>query len=88
MRADKRFLFVSYAKEDLDRVRPLVDAVRQELAFRVLPIELWIDISDLRPGEQWNIAIGEALEASVGFLFFVSPRSLRSDWVRRELAGC
>jgi len=85
MTGDKRYLFVSYAREDVDRVRPLVDAVRKELEFRALPVELWMDLSNLRPGEQWNVAITEALEASIGFLFFVSPRSLRSDWVRGEV---
>lgn len=85
MPVHKRYLFVSYAREDVERVRPLVEAVRQEFEFRALPVELWMDVSNLRPGEQWNVAIGEALEASIGFLFFVSPRSLHSDWVRREL---
>jgi TIR domain/Predicted nucleotide-binding protein containing TIR-like domain len=85
MPANNRYLFVSYAREDLERVRPLVDAVREELAFRALPVDVWMDISNLRPGEEWNAAIAEALEASIGFLFFLSPRSLRSAWVRREV---
>ena len=82
---DKQYLFVSYAREDLDRVRPLVDAVRSELEFRALPVDLWMDISNLQPGQQWDVAIAEALGSSIGFLFFVSPRSMRSEWVRREL---
>jgi predicted nucleotide-binding protein len=85
MPVDKRFLFVSYAREDVDRVHPLVDAITEELAFRGLPVELLMDTANLKPGEQWNVAITEALEASIGFVFFVSPRSLRSNWVRREL---
>jgi hypothetical protein len=44
-----------------------------------------MDIADLKPGEQWNTAISEALQAAIGFLFFLSPRSLNSDWVRREV---
>jgi predicted nucleotide-binding protein len=85
MVADKRYLFVSYARPDLDRVRPLVDAVKEELDFRAIPVDVWMDISHLNPGEAWNVVIREALEASIGFLFFVSPRSMQSDWVRREL---
>ncbi len=85
MATDNRYLFVSYAREDLDRVLPLVDAIKSELAFRALPVDLWMDVSNLRPGEQWNDTIAEALESSIGFLFFLSPRSLRSEWVRREL---
>src|SRR2546423_1605680 len=80
-----QYLFVSYAREDLPRVLPLVEAVRQEFEFRGLRLDVWMDISNLVPGEQWNFAISQALEASVGFLFFLSPRSIRSDWVRREI---
>lgn len=78
-------LFVSYARADQERVVPLVDAVRKELEFRALPIQVWMDLSDLQPGENWNSAISDALESSVGFLFFVSPRSLQSDFIRHEL---
>lgn len=85
MPAGNKYLFVSYARDDLERVRPLVDAVREELAFRSLPVLVWMDIADLKPGEQWNTAISEALQAAIGFLFFLSPRSLNSDWVRREV---
>jgi predicted nucleotide-binding protein len=85
MAAKQRYLFVSYAREDLDRIESLIDALKSELEFRALPIEIWRDISNLRPGEQWNETIMRALESSVGFLFLVSPRSLKSDWVRREL---
>jgi ATP-dependent Clp protease adaptor protein ClpS len=85
MPVKNRYLFVSYARDDLERVRPLVDAVREELALRSLPVGVWMDIANLKPGEQWNAAISEALNAAVGFLFFLSPRSLSSDWVRREV---
>jgi TIR domain len=85
MPVKNRYLFVSYARDDLERVRPLVDAVREELALRSLPVSVWMDIANLKPGEQWNAAISEALKAAVGFLFFLSPRSISSDWVRREV---
>jgi predicted nucleotide-binding protein len=85
MLGNNRYLFVSYAREDIERVRPLVEAVRTELASRALPVDVWMDVTDLNPGQQWDIAISEALQASVGFLFFLSPGSLRSEWVRREM---
>ncbi len=81
----QQYLFISYARGDHDRVLPLVEAVRKELEFRALPIQVWMDVSNLQPGESWNAAITAALESSVGGLFFVSPRSLQSEWVRREL---
>jgi predicted nucleotide-binding protein len=83
--AKHQYLFVSYHHGDQDRVLPVVNAVRKELEFRAVPIEVWMDVSNLQPGESWDSAISDALESSVGFLFFVSPRSLQSEWIRREL---
>jgi predicted nucleotide-binding protein len=80
------FLFVSYARDDADRVRPLLDAVQRELTARRLPVRLWVDTEELKPGQMWDVEIARALESSVGLLFFVSERSSRSQWVQRELA--
>jgi predicted nucleotide-binding protein len=46
-----------------------------------------MDVSSLQPGELWNEAIAHALESSIGFLFFLSPRSIRSELVSREIAA-
>jgi len=86
MAAQRSYLFVSYSREDLDRVRPVIEATRRELAALGLPVELWVDLASLKPGEVWDVAIADALRSSVGLLFFVSQRSLRSEWVLRELA--
>ena len=85
MPAEKPFLFVSYARSDFDRVRPVVDAIRKRLQSSALPADLWMDVSHLKPGEQWDIAITDALQGSIGFLFFLSSHSITSDWVRREV---
>lgn len=86
MTPEKSYIFVSYAKEDLERVRPIIKEVTNELERRAIPVELWMDMSRLQPGEHWQSAIEEALQSSIGFLFFISPGSLESDWVRRELS--
>src|SRR5689334_13059236 len=82
---DKPHLFVSYSRDDFQKVRSVVDAVSDELKARDLPVDVWMDLANLSPGEQWDLAITDALKSSIGFLFFVSPRSIGSDWVRREL---
>ena len=78
MPAQRSYLFVSYGKQDLDRIRPLLDAVRRELEVRSLPVELWVDIINLQPGQQWAHVIGEALQLSIGALSFVSHNSLNT----------
>ena len=85
MSTDISHLFISYSREDINRVRPVVDALKSELKFRALPIDLWMDTSNLVPGEKWDLAIADALRTSIGFIFFLSPRSLRSRWVEHEL---
>ena len=81
----EQYLFISYARVDQHFVMPVVDAVQRELECRAVPIKIWMDVSKLQPGENWNYALTDALNSSVGFLFFVSPSSFRSEWVRREL---
>jgi predicted nucleotide-binding protein len=85
MPGEKRYVFVSYSRHDVERVRPLVEAVKREIEKRGLPVELWMDVSHLHPGERWDASIADALQSSIGFLFFVSPHSMESGWVRREI---
>ncbi len=85
MTIQKSNLFISYARSDHDLVASVVEAIEKEIKARDVPIKLWMDVSNLQPGENWNSVLVDALEASVGFLFFVSPRSLKSDWIRHEL---
>lgn len=81
----EQYLFISYARPDLDRVLPVVDAVRRLLEVRAVPIKLWMDVSNIQPGESWDSAFTDALNSTIGFLFFVSPRALQSELIRQEL---
>jgi predicted nucleotide-binding protein len=80
-------MFVSYAREDAERVLPIVEAVNNEFRLRALDVELWVDVNNLKPGELWDAQISSVLQNSIGLLVFVSPRSMRSDWVGRELTS-
>jgi predicted nucleotide-binding protein len=86
MPAKEQYLFVSYAREDRDHILPLVERIRDELRSRALPIELWMDVTSLQPGEQWVNAIHQALQSSIGFLFFASSKSLNSESRLHELS--
>jgi predicted nucleotide-binding protein len=82
---ERRYLFVSYAREDAKAVIPLVDAVREEYRLRGLDVEIWMDVESLRPGQSWEAEITRALQDSIGFLVFVSPAAMKSTWVSREI---
>ena len=81
----KRYMFVSYAKPDAERVQPVVEALTTEYRHRGLDVEVWVDFTHLAPGEHWDLEIEKALQDSIGMLVFVSPSSMASDWVSREL---
>jgi len=82
---DLKYLFVSYAREDAPAVNFISHKVNDEFRLRSLSVEVWIDQEYLRPGQRWEVEISRALEDSIGILVFVSPRSIKSDWIRREL---
>ena len=79
-------IFVSYARQDWDRVRPLLDAIAEDPRMREHRATLWVDQNDLRPGASWDVQLKQALESSIGLLVFLSERSMQSDWLRQELA--
>jgi len=69
-------IFISYAHEDQERVRPIV----QELEKR------WSVFWDRKipPGKTWENSIGKALEESPCVLVVWSHSSVQSDWVKEE----
>jgi predicted nucleotide-binding protein len=83
----KRYLFVSYARNDTKMVLPVVEAVRQEYRDRALDIDVWVDMENLTPGQRWDAEITDVLRKAVGLLVFVSPSAMQSAWVRREIAA-
>ncbi len=69
-------IFISYAHEDQERVRPIV----RELEKR------WSVFWDKKipPGKTWEDSIGKALEESPCVLVVWSHSSVKSDWVKEE----
>ena len=79
------YIFASYANSDLDAVRPILKALSDESGRRGLPVYVWFNQDDLQPGQDWAGTITRALRECIGLLVFVSPRSIASEWVAREL---
>ena len=72
-------VFLSYAREDAERV----DAVAAGLAEA--GIEVWLDKTDLRPGQNWMREIERELSTADFVIFFISRASVASSWVNKEL---
>lgn len=72
-------IFVSYSQKDVDRITPLVDALKQE------GYEVWWDL-EIRAGEFFDHVIEKRLKQVNCVLAVWSQRSVESHWVRAETA--
>jgi formylglycine-generating enzyme required for sulfatase activity len=73
-------LFISYARKDVEFAQKLnADLQRHGVAT-------WIDELGIRGGEDWPNRIATAIEGCKAMLIILSPDSVASRWVQRELA--
>ncbi len=74
-------IFISYSRNDVDlRFARLLE---QNLKNHNLTV--WRDEEDIIPGLQWPKKINEALGKSTTVLVVLSSRSVKSDWVNKEI---
>jgi hypothetical protein len=72
--------FISYAHEDADSARVLH---REILALGVQP---WLDIIDLVPGQDWQLAVTKALHESSHVIVLISRASVgKRGYVQKEV---
>ncbi len=70
-------IFVSYASEDRERVRPLVAALESQ------GLSVWWD-QRIQAGARWDESIGQALRDARCVVAVFSHRSVDAHWVREE----
>ena len=73
----KSRIFVSYARSDQEFVARLVSGLNQH------GISTWTDL-DIRPGQNWNDAIDEALNSCDRMIVVISNTSIASESVKAE----
>jgi len=77
--------FISYSAVD---GKEFAIKLADELAAGPPPIPVWLDQRALRPGEDWDEQLGEAIKMCKGMIFVMSADSVRPDsvckneWVR------
>lgn len=73
-------VFLSYASENLEKASELFQKLSQE------GMEVWWDKNSLLAGEDWKLAISEAIENSDAILICVSEISLRKEgYAQKEI---
>lgn len=72
-------LFLSHAAADDGVARDLVDTLRRH------NVPIWYSPTDIVGAQQWHDEIGAALVRCDWFALVLTPRSVESMWVKREL---
>ncbi|MBI2820092.1 MAG: toll/interleukin-1 receptor domain-containing protein [Acidobacteria bacterium] len=72
-------VFLSYSDADRDFARRLASQLSKR------GCEVWDPSEQLFPGDNWPLKIGEALKQSKAMVVLLSPDSMKSQWVRREI---
>ena len=72
-------VFLSHSGLDREFAEKIVELLRR------LGVPVWHGPSSIRGSQQWHDEIGDALERCDWFVILLSPNSMRSKWVKREL---
>jgi hypothetical protein len=72
-------IFLSHSSKD----KKFADALARTLKSHDLPV--WFSRTHIRGAQQWHDEIGAALRRCDWFLVALSPHSVDSMWVKREL---
>ena len=73
--------FFSYSHEDTETI----EAIASWLSKKEL--DIWVDHWQLTPGDSLIERVSEGIETSDKLLVFLSPNSVNSNWVRKEVAS-
>lgn len=72
-------VFLSHSGLDREFAEKIVKLLRRH------GVPVWAGPSSIRGSQQWHDEIGDALERCDWFVILLSPNSIKSKWVKREL---
>lgn len=77
------YIFISKASADMAVPNNRVELVVKELESR--GVKCWLSETGIKPGQDYNVVLPEAIKNCTLFLLFVSPMSVRSSDVVSEI---
>jgi hypothetical protein len=72
-------VFLSYSTADEDFAKKLGSHLSRR------GCRVWLSSEQLFPGDNWLLKTGEALQQSKAMVVLLSPDSIKSEWMRREI---
>jgi hypothetical protein len=72
-------VFISYACEDRELAK------RLSRWLEGAGFDVWLDESNILPGDNWAEKVSQALKESQAMVVLVSPTAMDSKWVRHEI---
>jgi len=76
---DMTQVFTSYSRRDTETVDTIVEKMSQA------GISVWIDREAIKAGNTWRVQIVQAIDTCPAFVLMLSPNSVASDNVRKEI---
>ena len=73
-------IFISYSRKDKEFVERLTQALKDQ------GLEVWVDLEDIRLGEDWKDRIFWGIAGAGVFIFLISPDSVESKMCNEEIA--
>jgi WD40 repeat protein len=70
---------MSYSSKDRNQAHKIITALKS------CDIKVWVDNTDLPPGEVIESTLFQGIEKSTVFLFLISPDSVESEWCIKEI---
>lgn len=72
-------IFISYSRADIVVARFLQSEIQQ------IGFDSWLDIAEIRGGQNWRAEINQALSNSDALIVLMSPKSILSEYVAYEI---
>ena len=72
-------VFISYSRRDTEAVEKII------AELEAAGIEVWLDREAIKAGKQWRKQIVEGIDTADAFILHISPDSMASDNVMKEL---
>src|SRR5690606_22007865 len=74
-----KYIFISYSRQNLSFAERLAHDLHDA------GLDVWLDVRQIKGGEQWREAIFAGISQSEIVVVCLSPSAIDSEWVRREI---